>query len=244
MLPGLDDGAKDLQVALAMAKMANADGIGTVACTPHILPGVYNNTAGGIAAAVVAFTTALAEADIPLQITSGADVHVAPNLLDQIHAGKVPTIAGSRYLLLEPPHHVLLTRLEDFIFGLVAGGIFPVLTHPERLSWIESHYDIIQGLANRGVIMQITAGSLLGTFGRRARYWAERMLDEGIVDLLATDAHDTKHRPPRLSEARDWVAKRWGEETATDLVATNPLRILNDVAAVELKRPQTRTHPA
>jgi protein-tyrosine phosphatase len=236
ILPGIDDGAPDLATSIAMAKMAVADGIVTIACTPHILPGVYANDAMCIAAAVAGLRQALADAQIPLELTTGADVHIAPNLLADIRAGRVPTVAGSRYLLLEPPHHVLPPRLEDFAFGLAAAGIVPILTHPERLKWVEGHYPLVERLASRGVLMQITAGSLSGRFGSRAKYWAERMLDEGIVDLLATDAHDIKHRPPRLSEARDLVETRCGEATATWLVATNPLYILKNMLPSELRR--------
>jgi protein-tyrosine phosphatase len=236
LLPGIDDGSPDLATSLAMAEIAVADGIVTTACTPHILPGVYANTAAGIRAAVAALAKALAEAEIPLDLTVGADVHVDPALVANIKAGKVPTISGSRYLLLEPPHHVLPPRFEEFTFGLAAAGIVPIITHPERLKWIEGHYDIMQRLAGRGILMQITAGSLTGRFGGRARYWAERMLDERIVDLLATDAHDTTRRPPRLSEARELVAKRCGDEAAAALVGTNPLAILRNAAPSEIRR--------
>jgi protein-tyrosine phosphatase len=237
MLPGIDDGSPDLAMSLAMAEMAVADGITVTACTPHILPGVYANTGAALAQAVEALTQALNEADIPLAVTTGADVHVAPNLLGDIRAGKVLTLGGSRYLLLEPPHHVLPPRLEDLAFGLAAGGIVPIVTHPERLKWIETHYELVQRMAARGILMQVTAGSILGKFGSRARYWAERMLDEGIVDILASDAHDVMRRPPLLSEARDAVAKRHGHETANRLVVTNPLYILKNMVASELRRP-------
>jgi protein-tyrosine phosphatase len=241
MLPGIDDGAKTLDVALAMARMAVADGIVTVACTPHILPGVYNNTAPRIAAAVTAFAAALAQARIPLEITTGADVHLAPNLLSEIQAEQIPTLGQSRYLLLEPPHHVLPPRLEEFAFSLSAQNIVPVLTHPERLAWIEARYDVIVRLAAAGVLMQVTAGSLLGKFGRPARYWAERMMDEGIVHLLASDGHDIIRRPPVLSEAREFVAGRWGEAAATALVVTNPLHILQDGRPSDILQPHPQS---
>jgi protein-tyrosine phosphatase len=125
---------------------------------------------------------------------------------------------------------VLPPRFEEFTFGLTAAGIVPILTHPERLTWIDGHYEIIQRLATRGVLMQVTAGSISGNFGRRARYWAERLLDEHLVDLLATDAHDANRRPPRLSEARELVATRCGEDVATALVVRNPLDILKNLA--------------
>src|SRR5690606_29532618 len=110
--------------------------------------------------------------------------------------GRLLTLADTRYVLVEPPHHVAPPRLEDLFFALSAAGYVPILTHPERLSWINTHYDAIKRLADAGVWMQLTAGSLTGAFGRNARYWAERMLDEGRAHILATDAHDTVRRPP------------------------------------------------
>jgi protein-tyrosine phosphatase len=228
MLPSIDDGAPDLTTALAMARQAVEDGIKVVACTPHIYPGVYENTAQSIALAVAAFKQQLEQANLALQLVVGADTHLVPDLLQGLRAGRIPTLAGSRYLLLEPPHHVAPPRLEESCFALLAAGYVPVLTHPERLTWIQDHYPRFQELARRGVWMQITSGSLTGRFGPDARYYAERMLDEGFVHILATDAHSTKHRPPALAEGR-WEATKWvGAEEASRLVLERPQLILDD----------------
>jgi protein-tyrosine phosphatase len=229
MLPGLDDGAVDLPMSLAMARIAVTDGISTVVCTPHILPTVYDNKGPAIRAAVNVFQAALIQAAIPLRVLPGADVHVAPDLVESLRRGRVLPVADSRYLLLEPPHHVLPPRLRDCVFGLMTAGYVPILTHPERLTWIEQHYDVIQDLARAGMLMQLTAGSLTGRFGGRARHWSLRMLDEGLVDILATDAHDMKRRPPRLSEARQLVAERCGTEEAGKMVLVRPQAILDNL---------------
>lgn len=228
ILPGIDDGAPDLEVALAMARCAVADGITVTACTPHIYPGLYENNRDGILAAIAAFREVLAAENIPLRLVEGADTHLAPDLVGQIKAGKVPTLNGSRYFLFEPPHHVAPPRLNDSIFHLLTAGFIPVVTHPERLTWLGAHYKDFKQMVQNGAWMQITAGSLTGQFGRRPQYWAERMLDEGLVHILATDAHHIKRRRPELSEARALAAKRMGEEEATYLVLTRPLGILEN----------------
>ena len=229
-------------MSLEMARMASADGISTIACTPHILPGVYNNSGPAIRRAVAQLTESIAEAGIPISLVTGADVHIAPDLVVQLRDGRALTLKDSRYLLLEPPHHVVPPRLEDLIFGLQAAGYFPILTHPERLSWLEGHYDLIRRLASCSVLMQITAGSVMGRFGRRPRYWAERMLDEGLCHLLATDAHNTEQRAPRMADARDFVAQRLGEDEAINLVLRRPHGILNNLSPAELPPlPQTRS---
>lgn len=234
MLPGIDDGAPDLDTAIEMARRAVADGIQVTACTPHIYPGLFDNTAQGIGEATAAFAKELQERDIPLELTFGADVHQVPEVLSGLRNGRIPTLHNSRYFLLEPSHHVFLPGMEDYCFNLVTAGYTPVLTHPERLSWIGEHYSIFPLLASQGVWMQITAGSLTGRFGPPARYYAERMLDEGIVHLLATDAHGIDHRPPHLAEGR-LAAERWvGQEEARRLVDDRPRSILNNVSPEKL----------
>jgi protein-tyrosine phosphatase len=241
LLPGIDDGSKDLAMSLAMARMAVADGITTIACTPHILPGVYNNSGPAIRKAAEQLKESIAEAGIPITIVTGADVHIVPDLDVQLRNGRALTLNDSRYLLLEPPHHVLPPRLEDLIFGLQAAGYVPILTHPERLSWVEGRYDLIGRLVSSSVLMQITAGSVMGRFGRRPRYWAERMLDEGLCHLLATDAHNTEQRAPRMADARDFVAQKLGDDEAINLVLRRPQGILNNRNPAELPPLPQRT---
>jgi len=234
LLPGIDDGSKDLAMSLAMARVAAAEGISTIACTPHILPGVYNNSGPAIRRAVAQLAESIAKAGIPITLVTGADVHIAPDLDIQLRDGRALTLNDSRYFLLEPPHHVLPPRLEDLIFGLQAAGYIPILTHPERLSWLGGHYDLIGRLVSSSVLMQITAGSVMGGFGRGPRYWAERMLDEGLCHLLATDAHNTEQRAPRLAEARDVVAQWLGDDEAINLVLRRPQGILDNLSPAEL----------
>ena len=237
MLPGIDDGAPDLATSLAMAKAFVADGVTVVACTPHILPAVYPNTGPDIQARVDALQVHLNEAGVSLQLVAGADNHIVPNMVAGLRSGHLLTLAGSRYVLVEPPHHVAPPRLEEFFFDLVVAGFVPILTHPERLSWIKSHYPTIQRLAQSGTWMQITAGSLLGGFGKSPQYWAERMLDEGIVHILATDSHNTQHRPPNLSAGRRQAEKRVGPVESENLVVKRPYGIIHSEVASQLWPP-------
>lgn len=237
LLPGIDDGAPDLATALEMARIAVSDGIEVTACTPHIYPGLYQNDRDGIVAAVAALQSVLDEEGIALRLTTGADVHLTPDLLEGLRAKRIPTLADSRYLLLEPPHHVAPPRFEETLFMLMSAGYVPVVTHPERLSWIETHYEIFVRLAQRGVWMQITAGSITGRFGKRPRAWAERMLDEGLVHIVATDAHRAQQRPPLLAEARDAVARRLGDAEATMQVTSRPSAILQNLDPGSLDAP-------
>jgi protein-tyrosine phosphatase len=244
ILPGIDDGAKTLEVSLEMAHMAVADGIHTMACTPHIYPGLYGNDASGIALARDRLQAELDARGIALRLVVGADVHLVPGLLDGLRAGTVPTLHGSRYVLLEPSHHVKPPRFEEAVFELVAAGYTPVITHPERLVWIEDHYDVFLRLIRQGAWMQLTAGALTGLFGARARYWGEKFLGEGHTHLLATDAHSSGRRVPRLSEARAVAERLLGAAEATRLVLERPQAILDDIAPSQVPAlPQAAPRP-
>jgi protein-tyrosine phosphatase len=240
LLPGIDDGAPDLETSLAMARTAVADGIEVTACTPHIYPGLYENTGDGIRAAVARLKAALDETGIALKLTTGADAHLAPELPGKLRSGAAPTLAGSRYFLLEPPHHVAPPRFDEFVFGVMAAGYVPLITHPERLTWIGDHYEMFCALADRGCWMQVTAGSLTGRFGEAARYWGERMLDEGRVHVLATDAHSAKSRAPLLAEGR-LAAEKWvGAEEAMHLVVTRPAGVLKNLPPAQMPKREAK----
>lgn len=237
LLPGVDDGAPDEATSLAMARMFVADGVTTVACTPHILPGLYHNTGDGIRAATLRLQSTLLAHGIDLNLVSGADAHICPTFIAGLRSGAIPTLAASRYVLVEPPHHTAPQRIEQFFFDILVAGYVPILTHPERLSWINQHYGVMQRLVAQGVWMQITAGSLTGAFGKNARYWAERMLDEGLVHILATDAHEAHRRVPNLSQGRDAASQRVGESEAMHLVSTRPQGVLDNDLPSNLPTP-------
>ncbi len=238
MLPGVDDGAPDLATALKMASASVSGGVSIVACTPHILPGLYHNSGPQIRQATRQFQRALDGEGIALKLVTGADNHVVPRFTEELRSGHLLTLADTRYVLVEPPHHVVPPRLEDLFFELLTAGYVPILTHPERLSWVKAHYDAIKRLAKAGVWMQLTAGSLVGTFGRKAKYWAERMLDEGMASILATDAHNIDRRPPDLAAGRICAARQVGEMEAEHLVLTRPDGVLRNLPPSSLPLPQ------
>jgi protein-tyrosine phosphatase len=242
ILPNIDDGSTSMAISLEMARIAVADGVELMACTPHIMPGIYDNSFAGIAESVRLLTGALKKADIPLRICIGADIHVAPTLVTDLQSGKVPSLGGTRYFLFEPPHHVRLPGLISLARKLIESGFIPILTHPERLTWIEDHYETICRIGEAGAAIQLTAGSVTGHFGKRARYWCQRMLDEGRVDLIASDAHDTIRRPPGLSRARDEIIERSGEDVARLLTQSNPRAILEN--RILAPRPSSAAKPA
>lgn len=229
ILPAIDDGAKDLSVSIEMARMAVEDGITTTVCTPHITPGIYNNDAWIIDEEISRLQQALVDNHIDLELLTGADIHIAPDLAERLAEGVYPSVAGTKYFLFEPPHHVVPPRIVELARHLLNKGFVPILTHPERLTWIDGHYHIVEQLDEAGCAVQITAGAITGRFGKQPQYWSERLLDEGRVDVIASDAHNLTGRPPILSAARDAVSERLGEGVGQSMVLENPLLILQNL---------------
>jgi len=235
ILPGIDDGSKSIEMSLKMARIATADGIRILACTPHVRPPTYNNNSFNITSAIHALQCRLDQEEIDLKLVLGGDIHINRDIIEKLHNKTIPSLNGSRYFLFEPPHNVMPPHLVRFCGKVLTAGYIPVLTHPERLSWIENHYNVITKLDEIGVAIQITAGAITGDFGRTAKYWSERLLAENRTDIIASDAHDTTHRIPVLSKARDFIANFCDEETAKRLTFGNPRRILENRILLRVK---------
>jgi protein-tyrosine phosphatase len=228
ILPGIDDGSPDLETSLAMARLAVADGIEVMACTPHFLPGRYDNTSDDVRVRVAALNQKLIEEDIDLALVVGADAHIRSDFLDCLKRHQILRLHDSRYVLFEPSHVMLPPQLEEQLSQILAAGYVPILTHPERFKWIENNYAVFERLVKAGVWMQITAGSLTGKFGSRPQYWSQKMLAEGLVHILASDAHNITSRPPILSEAFALAKQQIGLEEARHLVFTRPNAVLEN----------------
>jgi len=242
ILPGIDDGAPDIETSLAMARMAVDQGIKVMAATPHFMPGVYDNESNDVRHRVKHLQTALQNAGIPLDIVTGCDAHIRPDFGACLHDGRILTINDSRYVLFEPPHISMPQRMDELMFNVLASGFVPILTHPERLRWIEQNYAMMVKLADQGVLMQITCGSLTGNFGQRAQYWAKRMMADGRVHILATDTHDTRKRPPTMLKAFEIAVAELGLDEAKNLVLIRPAMILDNEPANQLPPVLNRQH--
>lgn len=243
LLPGIDDGAPSLATSLEMANIAASDGIRTIFCTPHIYPGLYENTGPDIRRRVEQLQLILNDKGIELTLSFGADVHLVPEIYEGLRTGRVPTLGGSRYLLLEPSHHVRPPRFKESVFELIGAGYIPVITHPERLTWAEQHFSDFSDLSRSGAWMQITGGALVGRFGPRVRNLAERFVGDGWADVLASDGHTTGQRAPVLAEARERAAVLIGADEASRLVEGRPQAIADNLSADQVARPPALSAP-
>lgn len=227
ILPGIDDGAIDMQMALDMAAIAADDGIEVMACTPHSLPGVYDPKAGDIVQRVAELNERLIDEGIDLAVVTGCEAHVRPDMAARLRSGEVLSIHGGRHVLCEAPPNTLPPHLDRMFHDITAAGYVPILAHVERYRWAERALPWVQNMAAAGVLMQVTAGSFFGEYGHSARELAMRLLDAGLVHIVASDAHDTVRRPPGgLRKAWNLIRTERGEREARMIFRDRPEIIL------------------
>jgi protein-tyrosine phosphatase len=220
LLPGLDDGADTLDMAVEMAEMAIRDGTTHIVATPHASPHyVFDPELIAARAAEVR-----ARVGDRVTIVTGCDFHLSyENLQDIRQYPTRYTIDGKGYLLVEFASYAIPPQIEQSFHELQLAGITPVITHPERNGILRGHTDWLDTWVSRGCAVQVTAGSLLGRFGPHAQEAAMGWLETDRIHVLASDAHNTTSRPPELAAAYRRVAEIRGEETARALCVENPL---------------------
>ena len=240
VVPGIDDGATDLSVSLAMASQAVADGTSTVIATPHQLGGNRQITAAAIRDGVDSLNRELKAAAIPLTVLPGADVRIEPELPRLLKSGDVVTLGDrGRHVLLELPHDVYVP-LEGLLKALQKQGLTGILSHPERNRGLQAAPQILDGLVAQGCLLQITAGSLLGSFGSTARKIADLCVQKRLVHFVASDAHDPVRRPFGLSAAFDAVVALADQPLAEACCRENPARVAAGDAVSQAFPPRPR----
>ncbi|MCG8333045.1 MAG: hypothetical protein MJE63_00905 [Proteobacteria bacterium] len=220
ILPGVDDGPATFQQALQMAKLALADGITAIVATPHVID--KNLSRSSLNASVSRFNERLSELGIPLEIVSGGEFSL---LLDPMWV-KNYCINNGKYVLVEFPHtHLPKTALEQ-LYVINMQGLVPIIAHPERNPSILRNPDLLLELMEANVMVQVTAGSLCGNFGRNEQQCARYLIKNDMVHILASDAHDHKYRKPILSKGLKIATKLIGKERALKLVFDNPRAVV------------------
>lgn len=215
----MDDGPETMESTLAMARMAAQDGIRVIVATPH-LKDVYEGDAYEDAQAKLQELQRLAaEEGLGLRFVMGMESLLEPDLPQRFKEGCAYTLGGSCFVLVELPPLLYPPYADEILFQLQLAGYTPILAHPERHAPMQRHPELLQRLVERGMMAQITAGSLLGSFGSEAKKAAEHFLRRNLAHIIASDAHSpTGHRVPILSRGIAEAAKLVGVEKAHSMV--------------------------
>jgi protein-tyrosine phosphatase len=197
ILPGLDDGSTDLAATEAMARLAVADGVGTMVATPHVRED-YPYPLDQISARTAIVNDHLRARRVQLEVQAGAEVAVSKLLdLDDEVLGTL-CLGDGPYVLVESPYERATDLFEQSVFGLQLRGFRAILAHPERSPSFQSDPARLATLVDRGVLCSVTGASMAGRFGRTVQAFTRTLFERGLVHDVASDAHDARKRPPGL----------------------------------------------
>jgi protein-tyrosine phosphatase len=234
ILPGLDDGAKTLEDSVAMLKMAAESGTTDIVATPHANSEFTFDP--DLITAKIAEVQAAA-GPVP-RIHRGCDFHLTlENIQDALTNPAKYAINHLAYLLVEFSDLLIPRTTQEIFDRMQAVGLTPIITHPERNGLLHSRLDQLQSWVEHGALVQVTAGSLLGGFGRTAKSVANELMNRNLVHFIASDAHDLKYRTTVLCDAYQHVEKVWGASLAQALFVAAPRAVIAG-DAIELAEPE------
>jgi protein-tyrosine phosphatase len=224
LLPNVDDGPRSWDISLQMCEMARADGIEHIVATPHA-----NNEFRYDRAMLSGMLEELSQRiSGKLQVSLGCDLHLSyENLVEVLRNPAQYTISGTNYLLVELSDFSVPPSVSQSLQRLLAAGLVPIITHPERNMVLRNNLHLLVQWVEDGCLVQITANSLTGRWGRQAQQTAEWLMTHAAVHVLATDAHGVESRPPILSEAFLVAEKILGKPAADALVRDNPRAVIS-----------------
>lgn len=227
ILPGIDDGARDVNESIQMARQAVKTGVGAMVTTPHSLPRSPLTAIEEASERVAGLQHYVDEAGLDLDLHPGQENTIQPDLIQVLQDKEVISLNESHYLLVEPPFQSYPAYVEEILFALQRIGVTPVLAHPERNTYIQENPGIVAELVKQGIIIQVNTGSFLGHYGEAARESVSVLLRRNAVHVIATDAHSSSgDRVPNMKKGFEAVAREMGEERAWSLTHHNPLAIM------------------
>lgn len=224
ILPELDDGSQSLQESLAMARMAVDSGVTAMAATPHCA----DARAREVFESWKLLRQALKENRIPLKLFPGMEIFGTEDTLQLLKEGKLFTLNGSRYPLIEFSFHSGGERETRILRSLCKAGLRPIVAHPERYSYIQYDPEILNRWYRMGCFMQVNRGSLLGRFGSHAQEMAIELVERKFVAVVASDAHSPQVRTPWMEDVQQLLSRDFSPAYARTLLQENPSRILKD----------------
>lgn len=229
ILPGVDDGAADMEETIAMLKYAINDGITAFIATPHYHLGRRVASYDQIEKAYSSVLCEIKKQHLPIKVFLGNEIFCSDTAIEDISKKKAHTMHGTRYILLEfhPGHSY--REIRHGIHYAIEEGYIPILAHAERYQVLLDDYKQVEELIDMGCYIQLNAGDIMGNDGWRVKHFCKKLLKEEDVHFIATDAHkkDGK-RVPQLARCASYIAKKYGSDYARTIFEDNPRKLLEN----------------
>lgn len=226
IVPSIDDGAKDLEDALKMARIAYSEGIRKIVNTSHYHPSFEYKKGEKLLESVNAFNTLLKLNNIDIEVFIGNELYYSEDIIEIIETKEFYTLNNSKYVLIEFPPVRFPKNLIDIIYEIKIRGYIPILAHVERYNEIQENVNLIYECINEGALIQVNSASIIGKNGKEAKKVSEILLDNNMIHFIATDAHGSQMRRPVIKQAYDYIYDKYGTKIAEILFVENPSKVI------------------
>lgn len=223
LIPYVDDGASSFEEMKRLLQMENHDGVQRIILTPHFRPELFETSPKKIRSYYE--LTKKAAKEVGIRTYLGCEFYRYSDLLEDLKGKKVRTMHGSKYVLIEFAPQDLFQTIRNFLYELLANGYTPILAHVERYMECRDMGQVRE-LSDMGVWIQVNAGALLGKQGIRIKQYCWKLIEEDLVDFIASDAHDLKHRKPNLGKIIRKLERKKGKAYVRRIFEENPGKIL------------------
>ena len=226
MVPGVDDGSKNFRMTRQMLILQKRQHVEKIIVTPHMRVGMFEAPQAEINRRFMKMKELVTRMGIGIDLYLGCEYHSSSSMVSNLNEGKRPTLAGSRFVLVEFSAAHSYEKIRSQIYDLIVGGYIPVIAHIERYPALMKDLDRVEDLIDMGALMQISASAVIGDAGWKAKRLCKKLIQEDFVDYIASDAHDPVRRRPNLGECADYLEKKMGRAYVNKIMRENPRKIL------------------
>lgn len=228
ILPGVDDGAKDMEMTIQMVDAVYSQGIRTMIATPHYYPGHIKYSRESLEDTYWKTVSAIREKYSDFILLPGNEIYYRDEVVDKLNNKRIFTLAGSRYILLEFTPDVQYRRITEAVRRCVDSGYYPILAHIERYRCLWKNDKNIGELIRTGAYMQVNAENFMGGFFFREKRFCLKLIQNGLVHFIGSDCHNMHDRSPNLKQAMDYLEEKLTSGVFQKIAVENPARLLND----------------
>ena len=226
ILPGIDDGSRSIEESMEMIKEAYEAGFTNIISTSHYIEESYNVPKARRQELIDMLNSKIEQEGMQIKIYNGAEAYITPNLAELIKAEELPTMNGTKYLLMELPMHNQILNLESIVSKVINQGITLIIAHPERYDIVQKNYKVLNELADMGVLFQANYGSCIGQYGKEAEKTLKKLLKANRISFFGTDCHRAGSVYEKMPEILKKLEKMIGKEKLEELTTINPQKLL------------------
>ena len=228
ILPGVDDGARDIEMTIQMLRTAKQQEIEQIIATPHYNPQRSRVSQTEIQQAYDEVCMLIQEKVPGIQLHLGNEVFYSYSVAEGLEKGEILTLAGSDYVLVEFRPDTDFRTIQQALSGIQMAGYMPIIAHMERYAAILKDFSLAEELHEMGVYIQVNASSVTGNNGWKVKHYIARLMKYDLLDFIATDAHSDGHRAPHLKETVQYLDKKMGTEYTDRILYDNPTKIITN----------------